>query len=419
MAARRSMTLRSGLAWLASSSADIARARGVLDALRKPGVIDELGFLMLNGAFAERLYPGVTTIMTRARYLVFVPAIYRHLEQSRKAVGKDANRIAGDLQFDLRNALERNETSFIGKEAGRNLIRTPATIYWSALGALGIATRRMSEASYQRQLSEGMFGLRVYKDDDDAAHDEESESLWTQALKLTHVLTEGRFPDTTSFRLRKAEAVFLESRYGALTQDGHENLVTRMVSLGRQHGASALRDIEYPWSIPGCSPLTAAILDHARRLSLLARGATLQYYRMLIERRHDADPGVEDAFVTWWQQAMTDLASWDLPSFFRLMTMWEAGRGLKDREFITSWIERCQAVQTGRAALADQAARLIVSRREDVVRPGKQRLRVKHQLESWRLSDGFSTGFYQMDYRHRVGRQIAMDIVEGLDGGGA
>jgi hypothetical protein len=69
-----SMTFRSGLAWLSSSSAEITRARSVLDALKKPGVIDELGFLMLNGVFAERLYPGVTTIMTRARYLVFVPA---------------------------------------------------------------------------------------------------------------------------------------------------------------------------------------------------------------------------------------------------------------------------------------------------------------------------------------------------------
>ena len=413
------MTLRSGLAWLSSSSAEIARARSVLDALRKPGVIDELGFLMLNGAFAERLYPGVTTIMTRARYLMFVPAIYRHLEQSRKAVGRDVDRIARDLQFDLRNALEKNETSFIGKEGGRNLIRVPSTVYWTALGALGIATRRVSEASYQRQLAEGIYGRRVYKDDDDAAHDEETESLWTPTLKLGHVLPDGKFPDTTSFRLRKAEAAFLESRYAALIPDGHENLVTRMVTLGRQHGVSSLVDIGYPWNIPGCQPVVATVLDHARRLSLLARGATLQYYRMLIEKRNDADPGVEDAFVTWWEASMADLRSWDLHGFFRLMTSWEAGRGANDRQFITSWIERNQSARTGRAALADRAARLIVSRREDRVRPGKQRLRVKHQLESWKLPDGFSAGLYQMDYRHRVGRQIAMDIVEGLERGAA
>jgi len=106
---------------LSSSSADITRARAVLDALRKPGVIDELGFLMLNAAFAQRLYPAVTTIMTRARYLIFVPAVYRYLEQSRKVVvGKDADRIARDLQFDLRNALEKNETT---RNLGVRLLR--------------------------------------------------------------------------------------------------------------------------------------------------------------------------------------------------------------------------------------------------------------------------------------------------------
>ena len=64
----------------------------------------------------------------------------------------------------------------------RVLCSLPTPASWSALGALGIATRRASEASYQRQLAEGAFGLRVYRDDDDAAHDEDTESLWTSVL---------------------------------------------------------------------------------------------------------------------------------------------------------------------------------------------------------------------------------------------
>jgi hypothetical protein len=412
------LTQRNGLAWLAPSSDAIARARSVLAALRQPGVIDELGFLMLNGAFAEHLYPGVTTIMTRARYFFFVPAIYRHLEQSRKAVGKDTDRLSRDLQFELRNALERNETSFIGKEGGRNLIRVPSAIYWSALGALGISTQRLSEATYQRRLSEGAYGMRVYKDDDDAAHNLDTESLWDPGLRLGYIMPDGKFPGTTSFLLRKAEAASLKSRYAALLPDGQENLVSCMVSLGRQHGRSGLADMQYPWDIPA-QPVMTTVLEDARRLSLLARGATLQYYWMLLDKRKEADPGVEDAFVDWWDQAKEDLASWDLQSFFTLLARWGVGRGSKDREFITSWIERCLPAATGRAALGDREAQRIVGRREDHVRPGKQRLRIKHQLEAWRLPDGFAASIYQMDYRHRVGRQIAADIVEGLERGAA
>ena len=369
---------------------------------------------MLNGAFAEHLYPGVTTIMTRARYLIFVPAIYLHLEQSGKAAGKDADKIARDMQFALRNALENNEENFIGRDGGRALIRVPSNIYWSALGALGISTRRISESLYQRQLSEGNFGVLGLKDDDDVVHDAEVESLWTQQLKLTNVIREGAFPDSTNFRLRRAEADFLESSYRALTPDGNENLVTRMVALGREHGANSLEDIHYPWEIPHRENAIAKIVEHARYLSLLARGTTLQYYRMLIERRGESDHGVGDAFVSWWDQAMDELGSWDTAAFFGLVTRWGAGRGTKDKEFISTWLQRCTASTTGQAALADVQARSIIARREDYVRPGKQRLRVKHQLETWKLPDNLGSDVYQMDYRHRVGRQIAMDIVEGL-----
>jgi hypothetical protein len=411
--------LRPSIAWLSSSNAEITRARGVLEALRKPGVIDELGFLMLNGAFAGRLYPGVTTTMNRARYLIFVPAIYRYVEQSRRAVGKDADRIARDLQFELRNALEKNETSFIGKESGRNLVRTPSSIYWSALGALEIAIQRISEASYQRLLSEGRFGPRIYKDDDGVAHDEEAESLWTEALKLSQILPDGKFPETTNFRLRRVEAIFLESRYAALRPEGNENLLTRLVLLGREHGASSLEGIDYPWLVPGIAPSVQVVLEHARRLSLLARGATLHYYRMLLDKKQEEASSVNDAFGGWWEQAKGDLASWDVSAFFNLMAEWGAGRGSRDKRFITSWIGRTQAYRTGLALLDDLRARTIISRREDDVRPGKQRLRVKHQLESWKLPDGLSAGLYQMDYRHRVGKQIARDIVEGIERGTA
>ena len=83
---------RSGIGWLSSSSAEIARARDVLKSLTPGGVIDELGFRILQGAFADQFYPAVTTPMTRARYLVFVSAIYQHLERSGNAVGGDADR---------------------------------------------------------------------------------------------------------------------------------------------------------------------------------------------------------------------------------------------------------------------------------------------------------------------------------------
>lgn len=410
------MAVRAGIAWLSSSSAEILRARAVLHALRTPGVIDELGFLMLNGAFAERLYPGVTTLMTRARYLVFIPAIYGFLEKSKSSPGRDVDKLARDIQHDLRNALEKNERSFIGRESGRNLIRTASNIYWTALSSLGIATQRISEATYQQRISAGDFGLHAYRDDDRVAHDEESSSLWSSDLAIGKVLRDGGFPESTDFRLKTREATYLKTRYGALRPGGYENMVARMIAIGEEKGSEVLDGIDYPWDVPGHSQAVVSIVDHARRLSLLARGTTLQYYGLVLEKRRESDAAVEAAFIEWWDAARDDLSTWNRTAFFSLMLGWQAGRSVHDQRFINSWVDRCLAAKSGRESFRDRLAQEAIRRREDTVRPGKQRLRVKHQLDSWKLPQVAGGIPYLMDYRHRVGRQIARDIVEGLRG---
>lgn len=412
--------MRSGVAWLSSSSAEIARARDVLKALTPGGVIDELGFLLLQAPFAEHFYPAVTTPMTRARYLIFIPATYQHLEQSGKAVGKDADRVSRDLQFELLKALLKNEPRAIGMESGRNIVRTPSEIYWNALAALGIATQRLSESSYQNRLSAGALGPKVWRDDDDAAHAGDAESLWSRSLRLTYVMPDGAFPDSTDFRLRKAEAVFLQSQYAGLKPGGHDSLITHMISLAREHRLQGLEGLEHLWDIPALPKETALAVGHARRLSLFARGTTLQYHRMLIEKKGATDTGAAEAFVSWWDYAKDDLDTWDVDAFLVVIQRWNAAPRPRDREFMKDWIARAVAAKSGQQALDDVAARTIIARREDYVRPGKQRLRGGLQLDSWSpLSSYPDDVFFQLEYRHRVGRTFAQDIAEGLDRGAA
>ena len=140
---------------------------------------------------------------------------------------------------------------------------------------------------------------------------------------------------------------------------------------------------------------------------------------MLIEKRRDTDPGAAAAFVAWWEQARDDLARWNLDDFFALLRSWQANRRpVQDREFLSGWLSRCIAAKSAKDALHDVDARRIVAKREDHVRPGKQRLRVKYQLDSWRLVSAYPKDvFYQLEYRHSVGRQFAQDIADGLEKG--
>jgi len=407
------------VSWLSSSSAEITRARHVLKSLIPTGVIDELGFLLLQGAFAEHFYPAVTTPMTRARYLVFVPAIYRHLEESGKARRKDADRLSRDLQHDLLRALLDSRERAIGIEGGRNIVRPPSSIYWNALAVLGCATRRVSEASYQRGLSEGLFGARVLRDDDGVAHDDDDESLWNAALSLSHVMPGGAFPQKTDFRLRKTEAEFLQAGYARVRPGGQHNLITHSVGLQTGRGTQGLEQIDYLWELPSLAEETADAAEHARKLSLFARGTTLQYHRMLIEKKKDEDTGAADAFGEWWKRAHSDMGSWDLEAFFALIRRLNVVPRSTDRSFFKDWIERCVSSRTSKAALDDTASRVLIAGREDRVRPGKQRLRVKYQLDAWGQPPYRADEIYLLRYRHQVGRVIAGDIAEGLRRGAA
>ena len=59
----------------------------MIDLFRQKETRDELGLGVVRDVFADMLFPGTSTIQTRARYFLFVPWIYRDLE--RRRVGSD------------------------------------------------------------------------------------------------------------------------------------------------------------------------------------------------------------------------------------------------------------------------------------------------------------------------------------------
>lgn len=410
--------MKSGVVWLGSSAADIAVARDALRKAQLPGVLDELGFMVLQAAFADRLYPGVNTIMTRARYLVFVAAIYAHLETSGAARGRDVDREARRLQDELRQALAKNESqSVIGVAAGAEIRRPPSNIYWNALIALGIATRSIGEPTYQDELFKGLVGGRASADDDRAVHDDTRESLWDPGFPIGDVFRGDRFPESTSFRLTSREARDLRDRYERLQPGGDMTLLSALVRWSVAQHAGAL-DIRYPWDAPAAA-LTAPlrlVVKHARALSVLAAGATLQYWRMLIEKRDEEDPGTNEALERWWTIAEEVLPAWDIDELARVAWSIEHRRP-SDIEFVRAWRQRLVAARSARAMLSDRGARELIERREQAMRQGRARIRSRHHLERWRApsaSDLSRGPIYLLTYRHATGIQFVRDILDGL-----
>jgi hypothetical protein len=80
------------------------QALDVLDLFREQETRDELGIGAVRDALADLLFPGTSTIQTRARYFLFVPWIY-HKCEARKIRSDQITKEARDEEVRLINGL--------------------------------------------------------------------------------------------------------------------------------------------------------------------------------------------------------------------------------------------------------------------------------------------------------------------------
>lgn len=71
----------STLTWLDFSDAERKRALQVVELLGRPETRVELGLGAIRDAFANALFPGMSTVQRRARYFLFIPWTFREAEQ--------------------------------------------------------------------------------------------------------------------------------------------------------------------------------------------------------------------------------------------------------------------------------------------------------------------------------------------------
>jgi len=400
--------------WLDFRADDLSQARDFLRSLQEEGVIDELGFLALLGRFSDLLHPATTTLMRSARYFYFVAGIYRRLEHDGVS-SSQVCQLVRQRQDELRGVLVAKATvGVIGREAGIDLRQFPSLIYWSGLRKLGMFTSNFSESAYQEQFDEIRHHRRGYQDDDKTAQSSECQQYWATDLPPVRFLdAEGHAKLKESFKLTKAEALDLHRRF---TSRFPSSLISHML-------AHQLVGIQWPWDCPKLSRELDVLLGHARNLSLFVRGATLQYYSLLIEELdklgiQKAANVVQPVFEKWWAEARGPLKKWSTSELATVPTVASAlRRGNRgDRWFIDGWLERCNSVSTAATLLGDKKARDLIRERERLVKPAKARLRYEKHLRQWK-PDRMKEDIYQFNYRHGIGSRFVSEILDGIEGG--
>lgn len=403
----------SAFSWLHFDESDRQRAMQVIDLFREKGTVDELGFAPIRDAFADHLFPGTSTIQTRARYFFFVPWIMQDVTKR----GRTSQQIADKIrkrEVDLITALLAGgdeQEGIIGRESRGALKRMPSNAYWRGLFLWGIRLSAVSIEQYQRKLAREGDGLEqpeiLIGDKEPLAP---KARVWHPALP--------KRPDDlekqATFQLTPEEAEFLRER---ICTNQPASVLAHLL-----RRAESRMDADYVWdeSVAGMLPPNLKRkVDHARLFAWGAEGAPLVYAMMLAEMK-GSDESIADLEIrlaAWQEQlrnADAELRSWDRDAFWILVSEMHSKLSSRTRAFATAWIEVALRASAGEPIWQDAAVRKLIYARECHLKGALARLiRENHRVrDRWQRDVGGGA----MDYRWGPAQIVLNDIIAGLHG---
>jgi hypothetical protein len=397
----------SSFAWVDFAEEDRRKMAEVIDLFREQDTRDELGLGAIRDGLADLMFPGTSTIQTRARYFLFVPWIYRRHE-GKTTAGVDVSKRARADEIKLIEALVNGgeRDGVIGIEKRAQLQRLASSIYWAGLGILRVRRFVGSQDQYHRSWDSLLRRSRhVALDDDEEPLDGAAAVTWDPELPDSPA----DFLKETTLALSKKEAEYLQERVLGLG----ETLLGHLVS----HTAPA-RDCEFVWSHPEYRGFPARLrthVEHARLFSEAMHGAALLYNLMLSEARSDDELRIvyRERFSSWAAllDSRTDaFGSWRRDEFWTLVESTPAHVGARARRFVDGWLDRALGAKNLEALADASDVRALIAERERILKRARARLSNPRALERW----NGSAGAQQLNYRwHRV-RAIVADVLEGL-----
>jgi uncharacterized protein DUF6361 len=393
--------------WLDHSEVERQKVLDVIDLFRERDTRDELGIGQIRDVFSNLLFPGTSTIQTRAAYFLFLPWIYLDLERRRIPVQSIRQRGRSD-EITLIAPLMRNEdyAGTIGGEAGAALQRLASSVYWGGLGTWGIRRFPGSRDQYHRSL-DGFYRVLDQRKRDGG---EAGEGLRPRNWHAGVPDPPAGFPREASFQLRKEDAQYLRERI--LLEVG-DSMLAFLVD---ETDASSV--VAFPWLHPDVHRLPASvatILEHARCFSETMHGAALLYNLMLAEKaeRRDLIDAYQSRLGDWATEAddrATQLANWDRAEFWDLVLAHQARLPFPTRRFVDQWLDLVLASLGSGVTVNSQVSRQLIENREHQLKRGRSRLFNQRALEMWNEA----AGMQRLEYRWPVVQQIVRDIVRSL-----
>lgn len=367
---------------------------------------DELGLGQVRDVISDGLFPGTTVLLTRARYLLFVPWCFQLAEGNPDPLAL-ADKNERQVISTLRKSGSDDLTGLLGARVGQALQTLPSTIYWGTLRRYGIVREEYAWKS-------DVFGAVSRTEDGDDEGARKRLSAWSHSVPPVPPDFPHRIDD--AFALSREEAAWLSER---VLEHAPGTVMAHLMN------HAPVKESRSPWSDPavqGVEGEAAALLRNAEAFSTAMHGAALLYNLQLAEEYERVVPEDRRRFVAPVEQYRGELAEWADRVERARIAQWDVGdlwRWVFDTakatiapgsaRFISDWVAHVQGIDA-RAISGDSVARDLVRERERRQKRALARLGNPKRLSAWSGAAGAGA----LTFRWDTVRDIALDVHAGL-----
>lgn len=416
-------TPTSDIGWIDFSKEHEGEVMKVLEMTQEAGTVDELGIGVVRNAFSDAMFPGTTTIMTRAKYYLMVPRIlhsYIHhtsakedaFEYLRKAENELMMTLAEKESFEEKKGIIGISVAKLNKDLPerkhKELVRKPSAIYWSGIKSFGIYRGDYSLAVLLDKIN------RKQKNESDLLHYQaaEGERKEDKNENSDHSKYEFDLPDYSKnwkenidIKLSADEANFLKNKI----IDKHSDSLLAYLLKHPQAGSEFLQlkefaDICKASFFGNLSKQNQQIILTARNFWTLLYGAHIRY-NIMLHQRHGSEKRRDECIKEWdnWLQVLIDFdwPSFDMEFLWNVVIGQKAQMNPKTKTFINNWIEAVQQKNYDTKKMD-----ILVENQEKWNKKSRSKLNLNHEgvYEKW-------VGIRNLDYRFSNVKIIVSDIL--------
>lgn len=388
------------IGWVDFSKEQRGKVLSVLKLLSEPGALDELGIGIIRDGFADILFPGTSTIQTRAKYFFIVPYIMLEIEKQKNIKPHEFLSLLDQKEVELIDILDKDGAEgVIGVDAREKLKRKPSSIYWNALKTYGFfANQGLTLSEYAKAfctVRDNSQKIRnagnSKRNSEEAADDADSVNGMFNFWRV--LIPTPNWREDLTIDLAKEEAVSLKQK------------ITTMPNTKDSLLALILRDNRVDFcnynSFNDLDTLLPAMPEMMKNDYILARNFAQFIYGAQIRYNIIFTKGQEEDVVEQWELWQNDIPKINLEQLFVRLNV----RNMNLRHFLKAYQNALSNVE--------ELDKLIINREKQLKGASRSKL-INENLYQY---NGKLINMGKLYYRFYNAQRMVGDILEGLGEG--